>query len=530
MPGYTHLQRAQPVVLGHHLHAYVEMFQRDAERLEQAITRLNRSPLGAAALAGSTFPLDREGVAAELGFDGPTTNSMDGVSDRDFVMDLLMACAMVQVHISRLSEEVVLWTSAEFRFAALDDRFATGSSIMPQKKNADIAELARGKTGRVIGNLVAMLVTTKGLPLTYNKDLQEDKEGLFDTIDTLRIVLDVVPPMLRTMRWDPDRMATAAVADFALATDAADLLARHGVPFREAHGVVGRLVAECAATDRTFADLSDEEWAVVHPVFGQERPPLDALTSVSARDITGGTAPAQVRKAQDLHGSRLADLRARLNDRRAIHDGVMSRPAGRAGTTGNPVPSLVDFWRHLTSDEDRATPAPVDTREVSGEPLVARSVESDDDWAAVQVVRRLVFHDEQGFIGTETTDSDDGRSFQALATVPVADVAMGESWSALRVGDRLVVSVGRMTPGSARGSEATITWVATVPDFRGRGAAAAVMALMLQRADEIGAPTVRLSSQGHAVPFYRRLGFQPVGAPYEIRGMPHQLMARWATG
>ncbi|HEV2529464.1 MAG TPA: argininosuccinate lyase [Thermomicrobiales bacterium] len=334
MPGYTHLQRAQPIVLGHHLHAYVEMFQRDAERLEQAIARLNRSPLGAAALAGSTFRLDREGVAAELGFDGPTTNSMDGVSDRDFVMDLLMACAMIQVHVSRLSEEVVLWTSAEFRFATLDDRFATGSSIMPQKKNADIAELARGKTGRVIGNLVGMLVTTKGLPLTYNKDLQEDKEGLFDTIDTLRIVLDVVPPMLRTMRWDTERMAAAAVADFALATDAADLLARHGIPFREAHSVVGRLVAECAATGRTFADLTEAEWAAVHPVFGQERPPLDALTSVSARDITGGTAPAQVRKAQDLHTGRLAAMRKRLEERRVIHDRVMSRPATSSDTTG----------------------------------------------------------------------------------------------------------------------------------------------------------------------------------------------------
>ncbi len=334
MPGYTHLQRAQPVVLGHHLHAYIEMFQRDAERLGDAITRLNRSPLGAAALAGSTFPLDREGVAAELGFDGPTTNSMDAVADRDFVMELLMACAMVQVHVSRLSEEVVLWTSAEFRFATLDDRFATGSSIMPQKKNADIAELARGKTGRVIGNLVGMLVTTKGLPLTYNKDLQEDKEGLFDSIDTLRIVLDVVPPMLRTMRWDTGRMAAAALADFALATDAADLLARHGVPFREAHGVVGRLVAECAGSNRTFADLSDEEWAAVHPVFGEERPPLDALASVSARDITGGTAPAQVRKAQDLHTGRLAELRGWLDERRAVHDAVMSRPATDDGTTG----------------------------------------------------------------------------------------------------------------------------------------------------------------------------------------------------
>jgi argininosuccinate lyase len=332
MPGYTHLQRAQPVVLAHHLHAYVAMLERDTDRLRAAIDRLNRSPLGAAALAGSTFPLDRESVAEELGFDGVIENSMDAVSDRDFVLDLLNACAMTQLHISRLSEEVVLWTSAEFRFAVLDDAFATGSSIMPQKKNADIAELARGKTGRIIGHLVGMMVTTKGLPLTYNKDLQEDKEGLFDAVDSLLVVLDVVPPMLRTMRWDRDRMAAAAVADFALATDAADLLARHGVPFREAHGVVGRLVAQCVAEGRTFADLSDAEWAAVHPVFGQERPPLDALTSVSARDITGGTAPNQVRRSQGRIVARLAEARGWLRDRQAIHDAVMTRPAVPSAT------------------------------------------------------------------------------------------------------------------------------------------------------------------------------------------------------
>ena len=268
-----------------------------------------------------------------MGFDGPIDNSMDAVSDRDFVLDLLNACAMTQLHISRLSEEVVLWTSAEFRFATLDDAFATGSSIMPQKKNADIAELSRGKTGRIVGHLVGMMVTTKGLPLTYNKDLQEDKEGLFDTVDSLLLVLDVVPPMLRTMRWDRDRMAAAAVADFALATDAADLLARHGVPFREAHGVVGRLVARCVAEGRTFVDL-DDEWAAVHPVFGRERPPLDALTSVSARDITGGTAPDQVRAAQARVTTRLAHARAWLDERQAIHDAVMRRP-GDAGTAGS---------------------------------------------------------------------------------------------------------------------------------------------------------------------------------------------------
>ena len=335
MPGYTHLQRAQPVILGHHLLAYVSMFERDADRLQAALVRLNQSPLGAAALAGSTFPLDREGVAAELGFDRPILNSMDAVSDRDFVMDLLMTYALIQLHISRLSEEVVLWTSAEFRFATLNDAFSTGSSIMPQKKNADAAELARGKSGRLIGHLVGMMVTTKGLPLTYNKDLQEDKEGLFDATDTLLLVLDVLPPMLATMRWHTDVMSAAAVADFALATDVADLLARNRVPFREAHGIVGRLVADLSATNRTFADLSADEWAAIHPVFAREPPLLNALASTEARDITGGTAPAQVRRQQQAAAERLVAARAWLAERQAAHDAIMRRPDPDDGTTSD---------------------------------------------------------------------------------------------------------------------------------------------------------------------------------------------------
>ena len=330
MPGYTHLQRAQPVLLAHHLLAYVEMVLRDADRLRDAYRRADVSPLGSGALAGVTYPLDREGVAADLGFAGISRNSLDAVADRDFVLDALFACTTIALHLSRLSEEVILWASAEFRFLELADAFATGSSIMPQKKNPDVAELARGKSGRVIGHLTALLVTVKGLPLAYNKDLQEDKEGLFDTVDTVLALLDVYPPMLRSARFNADRMAEAAIADFSLATDAADLLARHGVPFREAHAVVGRLVGRCLADGITFANLSAEQWRAAHPVFAAERPPLDALTSASARDLPGGTAPARVAAARDEATREITMLRAWVIDRQRDLDIVFTRPVADA--------------------------------------------------------------------------------------------------------------------------------------------------------------------------------------------------------
>ncbi|MEJ7761767.1 MAG: argininosuccinate lyase [Thermomicrobiales bacterium] len=336
MPGYTHLQRAQPVLLAHHLLAYVAMLDRDLDRLRQAHRRTDVMPLGAGALAGVTYPIDREGVAAELGFAAISANSLDAVSDRDFVLDVLHACSLVMLHVSRLADEVILWSSAEFRFVDVDDAFSTGSSIMPQKKNADVAELARGKTGRVFGHLMALLTTAKGLPLTYNKDLQEDKEGLFDTIDTLVATLDVVPPMIATLRFRIDRLAEAAVADFSLATDAADLLAREGVPFREAHGVVGRLVGECVVRGITFADLSDEEWAAAHPVFAGRRPPLDAPASVAARDVPGGTAPGRVASQANDAAAAMATHRAWLDDQRADWERVMTNGvevASRAGAS-----------------------------------------------------------------------------------------------------------------------------------------------------------------------------------------------------
>jgi argininosuccinate lyase len=331
MPGYTHLQRAQPVLLAHHLLAYVAMLHRDLDRLEDAYRRTDVLPLGAGALAGVTYPIDREATRSDLGFSAIFANSLDAVSDRDFVLDVLYACSMIAMHLSRLAEEIILWASAEFRFLELADAFSTGSSIMPQKKNPDVAELARGKTGRVVGHLVGLLTVAKGLPLTYNKDLQEDKEGLFDAVDTTLAVLDVFPPMLRSTRFNRERLAAAAVADFSLATDAADLLARRGVPFREAHEVVGKLVGRCVAEGRTFADLTAEEWAAIHPVFAAERPSLTAEASVAARDVPGGTAPSRVREARVAAASAVTEARTWVAERHAALAAVFARPDGAGG-------------------------------------------------------------------------------------------------------------------------------------------------------------------------------------------------------
>ncbi|MBR3105131.1 MAG: argininosuccinate lyase, partial [Lachnospiraceae bacterium] len=242
MPGFTHLQKAQPVTLAHHMGAYFEMFRRDRSRLSDIYERMNTCPLGAGALAGTTYPLDRAYTASMLGFEGPTLNSMDSVSDRDYVIEFLSALSTIMMHLSRFSEEVIIWNSNEYGFVEIDDAFSTGSSIMPQKKNPDIAELVRGKTGRVYGHLVAMLTTMKGLPLAYNKDMQEDKEGTFDAIDTVKECISMFMQMVDTMKFRKDVMARSAMMGFTNATDAADYLVKHGVPFRDAHGIIGRLV------------------------------------------------------------------------------------------------------------------------------------------------------------------------------------------------------------------------------------------------------------------------------------------------
>jgi argininosuccinate lyase len=298
MPGFTHLQHAQPVLFAHHLLAYVEMFARDIERVRQCRARINILPLGAGALAGSTLPLDRELVARKLGFDGVTRNSMDTVADRDSLVELLADLAIIAMHCSRLAEDVVLWVSPEFGFIELDDAFCTGSSLMPQKKNPDIAELTRGKTGRVYGALISLLTTLKGLPLTYNRDLQEDKEGLFDAIDTVAATLEVFAPMLASATVNAAAMAAAAADPALMATDLAEWLVKQGVPFREAHHQVGSFVGYCHQKGIPLDRASLAEMQESIPKATDECLQLfDPAASVAARDITGGTAPCQV-KAQ----------------------------------------------------------------------------------------------------------------------------------------------------------------------------------------------------------------------------------------
>ncbi|HZL04141.1 MAG TPA: argininosuccinate lyase [Coriobacteriia bacterium] len=309
LPGYTHLQKAQPVLLGHHLLAYAWMLGRDARRLRAAYDAADSSPLGSAALAGTTFPLDRRAVADELGFASVIPNSMDAVSDRDFLVDLTYACTLGMVHLSRLAEELILWSTEEFGFIILDDMWSTGSSIMPQKKNPDFAELVRGKTGRVVGDLTALLVTLKGLPLAYNKDLQEDKEPAFDAIDTYAGALAAVEGMLATMRVNAERMRAGAEGGFMAATDLADYLASHGVPFREAHEIVGSLVLACERSGRTLGELTPDELTAASPAFGDDvRAVLDVEAAVARRTTEGGTAHERVREQLELlRGAMAAD-------------------------------------------------------------------------------------------------------------------------------------------------------------------------------------------------------------------------------
>jgi len=295
MPGYTHLQRAQVVSLAHHLLAYVEMFARDALRLGSARASCDELPLGSGALAGSTLPLDRDRVANELGFGRIAANSMDAVADRDFAVEITAACALAMVHCSRLGEELVLWSSAEFGFASLPDSHATGSSLMPQKKNADVAELARGRSGRVIGDAVALLTMLKGLPLTYNRDLQEDKEPLFDAVDTTAATVRMLTELMTVVQFDIDAMRRAASDPALQATDVAEHLVANGVPFREAHGIVGAVVARTIATGRTLADVDLDEWRAASDRFDPSVLELfDPDSALRRRDVPGGPGPRSV--------------------------------------------------------------------------------------------------------------------------------------------------------------------------------------------------------------------------------------------
>ena len=315
MPGFTHLQKAQPITLAHHMGAYFEMFRRDRLRMKDIYKRMNYCPLGAGALAGTTYPLDREYTAELLGFDGPTLNSMDSVSDRDYLIELLSAMSTIMMHLSRFSEEVIIWNSNEYQFVEIDDAYSTGSSIMPQKKNPDIAELVRGKTGRVYGALMSLLTTMKGIPLAYNKDMQEDKELSFDAMDTAKGCLALFNGMLATMKFNKEKMHDSANKGFTNATDAADYLVNHGVPFRDAHGIVGRIVLYCLDKKIAIDDMSLDEFKAICPVFEEDiYEAISMETCVNKRLTVGAPGKDAMEKVIALHKEYLAkDWQDELN-------------------------------------------------------------------------------------------------------------------------------------------------------------------------------------------------------------------------
>ncbi len=302
MPGFTHLQKAQPITLAHHMGAYFEMFKRDRDRLNDIYKRMNYCPIGSGALAGTTYPLDRDLTASLLGFEGPTHNSMDSVSDRDYLIEFLSAMSTIMMHLSRFSEEIIIWNSNEYRFVEIDDAYSTGSSIMPQKKNPDIAELVRGKTGRVYGALMSLLTTMKGLPLAYNKDMQEDKEFTFDAIDTTKGCISLFTGMLDTMSFNKDNMESSAKNGFTNATDAADYLVGKGVPFRDAHGIVGQLVLFCIEKDIALDDMTLEEYKAISPVFEEDiYEAISLKTCVEKRMTIGAPGMEAMKKVIDIN-------------------------------------------------------------------------------------------------------------------------------------------------------------------------------------------------------------------------------------
>ena len=310
MPGFTHLQKAQPVTLAHHVGAYMEMFKRDYSRLTDIYDRMNYCPLGAGALAGTTYPLDREQTASLLNFYGPTLNSMDSVSDRDYVIELLSALSTIMMHLSRFSEEVIIWNSNEYKFVSIDDGFSTGSSIMPQKKNPDIAELVRGKTGRVYGALTSILTTMKGIPLAYNKDMQEDKELTFDAIDTVKGCISLFNGMMNTMTFNKPQMEKSAKHGFTNATDAADYLVNHGVPFRDAHGIVGQLVLLCLDKHISLDELPLDEYQKLSPVFEEDiYEAISMKTCVEKRNTIGAPGRDAMKKVIAINDTYLANLK-----------------------------------------------------------------------------------------------------------------------------------------------------------------------------------------------------------------------------
>ncbi|MEA4816564.1 MAG: argininosuccinate lyase [Lachnospiraceae bacterium] len=309
MPGYTHLQKAQPITFAHHLLAYFEMFKRDYDRLSDVYKRTDVMPLGSGALAATTYPLNREMVAKSLGFSDITKNSLDGVSDRDFAIELLSALSLIMMHLSRFCEEIIIWNSHEFKFVEMDDSYSTGSSIMPQKKNPDMAELIRGKTGRVYGSLMGTLTMMKGLPLAYNKDMQEDKEALFDAVDTVKMCLPVFARMISTMSVNKENMLKGAKGGFTNATDAADWLVANGVPFRDAHAIIGELVLYCINNSKSLDELDIDEYKKISPIFNEGiYDAIDILNCVNRRNITGGPSEKYITKLIELNKDYLKTL------------------------------------------------------------------------------------------------------------------------------------------------------------------------------------------------------------------------------
>jgi len=475
MPGYTHLQRAQPVLFAHHLLAYVEMLARDAERLLDAYKRTDVMPLGSGALAGVPYAIDRQLVADLLGFAQLTANSIDAVADRDFVVEHLAAMALIATHLSRLAEEIVLWSTAEFGFLELPEAFATGSSIMPQKRNPDVAELVRGKTGRVYGHLIAVLAVLKGLPLAYDKDLQEDKEAYFDAVDTVLACVSIMAEMLAAARPRADRMARAAAESFSLATDYADYLAKKGMPFRDAHAVVGHLVRTCEARDCDLGDLTLDDLRASSPLFDADSVGLRAEAAIAARDVPGGTAPGRVAAGR-------REARARIE---TVGDDV----AHHRGVLPNLEPLL-----QVSGSETRNA---IECRVISG----------PTEFARCAAIRTEVFVVEQRVPPEEEMDELDRDAVHVLAWLDGAPVATGR----LIYGEDAHAKIGRM---------------AVLRPHRGRGVGSAVLMKLMEIARERGVHEVSLSGQLHAIPFYERFGFVARGDVFVEAGIEHRWMER----
>ena len=493
MPGYTHLQRAQPVLFAHHLLAYVEMFSRDIERLLDAYKRTDVSPLGSGALAGVPYPIDRQLTADLLGFAQLSANSIDAVADRDFVVEHLAAMSLAAAHLSRLAEELVLWSTAEFGFIDLPEAFATGSSIMPQKRNPDVAELVRGKTGRVYGHLTSVLTVLKGLPLAYDKDLQEDKEAYFDSVDTTRACLSVMAEMVVATRPRAKRMEAAASESFSLATDYADYLVKKGLPFRDAHAIVGGLVRTCEERGCDLGDLSPEDLRAASPLFDADAVGLRAEAAVAARDVPGGTAPGRVAAAIEAARARSEHAEGEVTRLRATLPQLEQLLAVLGPESQVPSRNPSSSTRDLglrTSDS-------IDCRVISG----------PDEFAPCAAIRTEVFVVEQHVPPHEEMDELDREAVHVIA---------------LRGG--IPVGTGRLV--WAEDGTARIGRMAVLRPYRRQGVGSAVLMKLMEVAREQGARRVTLAGQLHAIPFYERFGFVARGDVFAEAGIEHRVMDR----